>query len=198
MDSRDRIVDAAMRLFGEQGYAGTTIAQIERAAGLSPGAGGLYRHFPSKAELLAEGVRRKIAQNVSLLAFIGDPAAMAALPLREQLALLARAGLQRLDQERDLNRVVVRDLARFPALLHEVGTAEMRQIYTATAQWLRRHGAGTDRDWLALAVVLTGAVSHFWLLRDVFGGEHPGGLDEDRYVAAFVELAHALLTVPTR
>jgi DNA-binding transcriptional regulator YbjK len=53
--TRQRIIDQAMRLFGEQGYAATTIAQIEAAAGLSPGSGSLYRHFPSKQALLAEG-----------------------------------------------------------------------------------------------------------------------------------------------
>jgi hypothetical protein len=34
-----------MRLFGEQGYAATTVVEIEAAAGLSPGSGSLDRHF---------------------------------------------------------------------------------------------------------------------------------------------------------
>ena len=54
--SRDRILAEALRLFGEQGYAGTSIAQIEKAAGLSPGSGALYRHFKSKDELLVQGL----------------------------------------------------------------------------------------------------------------------------------------------
>ena len=57
--TRQRIIAEAMRLFGEQGYAATTVAQVEAAAGLSPGSGSLYRHFPSKRALLAEGVRRQ-------------------------------------------------------------------------------------------------------------------------------------------
>jgi AcrR family transcriptional regulator len=56
------VADEAIRLFGEQGYAATTISQIEAAAGLSPGSGGLYRHFPSKDALLAEGVRQQIGR----------------------------------------------------------------------------------------------------------------------------------------
>ncbi|MGW5355294.1 TetR/AcrR family transcriptional regulator [Streptomyces sp. NPDC004031] len=198
MDTRSRVVAEAMRLFGEQGYARTTVAEIEKAAGLSPGSGSLYRHFRSKEELLAEGVRAKVAENAGLLAMIGNPGAMAALPLRERLAGLARAGLRRLEQERDLNRMIVRDLAAFPALLDEVREGEMRRIHAAVAQWLRMQagpgdaeGAGA-RDWDALAVVLVGSVSHFWLLRDVFGA-HPSGLDEDRWVAAFVDLAEQLI-----
>ncbi|MFE5807723.1 TetR/AcrR family transcriptional regulator [Streptomyces sp. NPDC056491] len=195
MDSRTRVVEEAMRLFGEQGYVKTTIAEIERAAGLSPGSGALYRHFRSKEELLAEGVRSKVAENAGLLVLLGDMQAVAALPLRERLATLARAGLRRLDEERDLNRIVVRDLAAFPELREEVREGEMRRIHAAVAQWLRMQAGPAERDWDALAVVLVGALSHFWLLRDVFD-THPSGLDEDRLVAAFVDLAEGLLQQP--
>ena len=49
--ARDRVLAAAMRLFAEHGFAATTITQIEQAAGLSQGAGGIYRHFPSKVAI---------------------------------------------------------------------------------------------------------------------------------------------------
>ncbi|MGH9208726.1 MAG: TetR/AcrR family transcriptional regulator, partial [Acidimicrobiales bacterium] len=40
--TRERLVTEAMRLFGEQGYKATSVAQIEAAAGLAPGSGALY------------------------------------------------------------------------------------------------------------------------------------------------------------
>lgn len=192
--TRDRIIAEAMRLFGEQGYAATRVAQIEAAAGLSPGAGGLYRHFPSKHALLAEGVRRYIAQGADLIALIADHAAFAALPPRERFAVLARAGLRRLDQERDLNRLIVRDLARFPDLLAETRDGELVRAYRAVAAWLAEQAGPTapERDWPALAVVLVDSVVNYWRMCDVFGG-HPAGVDEDRYLAAFVELAAGLI-----
>jgi hypothetical protein len=49
-----------------------------------------------------------------------------------------------------------------------------------------------QRDWPALAAVLIGAASHYWLLRDVFG-RHPAGIDPDRCLAALVELAAGLV-----
>ena len=55
-DTRQRIVDAAQQLIGAQGFRRTTIADIERAVGLRPGGGGLYRHFASKGEVLEEVV----------------------------------------------------------------------------------------------------------------------------------------------
>jgi AcrR family transcriptional regulator len=192
--TRQRIIDEAMRLFGEQGYAATTVAEIEAAVGLSPGSGSLYRHFPSKEALLAEGVRQQIAAGEELLSFIADPASFATLSLPERLVVIARAGLRRLDQERDLTRLVVRDLARFPDLLAEMGREEIQPVYQVVAAWLAEQaGPGSpQRDWLALAAVAVNATTHYWLLGDIFG-QDPTGIDEDRYVAALAALAAALL-----
>jgi AcrR family transcriptional regulator len=192
--TRQRIIDQAMRLFGEQGYTATTIAQIEAAAGLSPGSGSLYRHFPSKKALLAEGVRQQIAAGEELLSFIADPARLATLGLSERLAVLARAGLRRLDQERDLNRILVRDLAHFPDLLAEMAREEIEPISRVVAAWLAEQAgpAAPERDWPALAAVLVHATAHYWLLGDIFGKD-PVGISEDRYVAALAELAASLL-----
>lgn len=191
--TRDRIVSEAMRLFGEQGYTATRISQIEEAAGLSPGAGGLYRHFKSKRELLAEGVRRRIAEGDELITYINDRDAFAALPPRERFAMIARAGLARLARERDLNRLLVRDLAQFPDLLEMVREGEISRVHRGAARWLAgQAGAeGPERDWEALGTVLVNAVAHYWLLSDVFG-DPPHGVDEARYVAALAELAAGL------
>ena len=47
-DSRSRLVDAAMSLFGEHGYSGTTVDEIAKAAGVS--ASTFFRHFKTKEE----------------------------------------------------------------------------------------------------------------------------------------------------
>jgi AcrR family transcriptional regulator len=192
--TRQRIIDQAMRLFGEQGYAATTVAQIEAAAGLSPGSGSLYRHFPSKHALLAEGVRQQIDAGEELLSLISDPAGLDTLALSERLAVIARAGLRRLDQERDLTRLLVRDLGRFPDLLAEMAQEETEPVFRVVATWLAEQaGPGApERDWLALAAVLVNATTHYWLLGDIFG-QDPAGISQDRYVAALAELAARLL-----
>src|SRR5215218_2378003 len=191
--TRQRIIDQAMRLFGEQGYAATTVAQIEAAAGLSPGSGSLYRHFPSKQALLTEGVRQQIAAGEELLSFIADPASFATQTLSQRLKVVARAGLERLDQERDLSRLLVRDLARFPDLLAEMAKEEIEPVYRVVAAWLAEQAGPQvpERDWPALAAVLVNATSHYWLLGDIFG-QDPAGITQDRYVAALAELAAGL------
>ena len=57
--TRERLLEAAVVLLETGGYAAATVASISTRAGVAAGA--LYRHFPSKAELIAE-VFRDVAE----------------------------------------------------------------------------------------------------------------------------------------
>lgn len=188
--TRDRILQVAMDLFGRQGFRATTVNQIEAGAGLSVGAGGLYRHFRSKKDVLVEGLRRQAESGQGLRDTLGDPARLADLPPRERLMAVARAGLARLEQERDLNRLLVRDLAQFPDLLEQVRTQELQAMVRGLTAWLAAQPDGIPgTDWEAVAAVLAAAVSHYWIMRDVFSGEHPHAIDEERFLGAACDLA---------
>jgi len=216
--SRDRLLSQAMRLFGEQGYAGTSVAQIEAAAGLSPGAGGLYAHFRSKEALLRAGLEALLAPGGGPLAepegeqrdrppVRSDEAAavaeaalaegaapvdqIAPPSLTEELVAIAREGLARLRHDRDYNRVLVRDLRNLPDLLELSAEREIRPVHRRLAAFLAQPRLRCDRP-EAVAAVLIGAVSHYWLLTDVFGA-HPAGVSEDDYLTAAAELAAASL-----
>ena len=84
---------------------GASVAQIEAAAGLSPGAGGLYHHFRSKEEVLAAGIERQLARLDALrdvrrlLAGVGD--------MRAELTITARYFLAELDSQSELFRILV-------------------------------------------------------------------------------------------
>jgi len=60
--TRERLLDAALEVFGEVGYTGATITEIERRVGLTPGTGSFYRHFPDKAALLQAAVEREVTR----------------------------------------------------------------------------------------------------------------------------------------
>jgi AcrR family transcriptional regulator len=201
--TKDRVTAEAMRLFGEQGYAATTVAQIEAAAGLSPGSGGLYKHFRSKADVLAEGIAQLIdagAQLRSLFETQRESTDLDRLPLRDRVEVVARAGLSRLANERDFNRMLVRDLQQFPALLARAKNDEISSTHRGLATWLSRQAEAaanhTDRDWEAVAAVVMDATAHYWLLQDVFGGEHPTEVSQERYLNALIDLTTALLEEP--
>ena len=54
VDTRERIVRAALEVFVEKGYGGTRVQDIAARAHLTPGA--LYVHFPNRSRLLAEAI----------------------------------------------------------------------------------------------------------------------------------------------
>ncbi len=59
IDTRERILDTAEALFGERGYAATSLRQIIAEAGVNLAA--IHYHFGSKEHLLDEVVLRKAA-----------------------------------------------------------------------------------------------------------------------------------------
>lgn len=54
IDSRQRILQAAIEVFLEKGYGGARVADIAQRAGYTGGA--LYVHFPGRTALLAEAI----------------------------------------------------------------------------------------------------------------------------------------------
>ena len=101
---------------------------------------------------------------------------------------VARAGLARLQAERDLNRIMLRDLRFFPELAELVRTEEIAGIQRALSAWLSvQIDPAPELDWDALSAVLMNGVSHYWVLEDSLGS-HPSGINESRYLETLVDL----------
>ena len=184
--TRDRIVTEAMRLFSEHGYKGTTIAKIEAAAGLTPGAGGIYHHFDSKDAVLAAGVERQLQRLDALrdirrvLTPLGD--------VRAELTLTARYVLAELDTEAELLRILASEARQRPQLL----TAAVEQLVGATfagfAGWIaeRAERPMQPEEAAAIAAVGLGSLFSSRLLRDVVGV--PFAVDDEALVSAWVRM----------
>lgn len=67
-ENRARIVQTAATLFRERGYDGVGVAELMAAAGLTHG--GFYKHFGSKADLMAEAAAAGLAQSATIAADI--------------------------------------------------------------------------------------------------------------------------------
>src|ERR1700727_2591467 len=137
--TRERIVDEAMRLFSEHGYTATSIAKIEAAAGLTPGAGGLYPHFASKEAVLAAGIERQLARLGALrqirqvLGSLGDPKA--------ELTLTARYILAELDSESELLRILASEARHQPQLLQTAVDQLVSSTFKGFAAWIAERAA---------------------------------------------------------
>lgn len=183
--TRDQIVSEALRLFSEQGYGDTSVSDIQVACGLSEGSGALYKHFRSKEEVLDAGIERELVRLEGLrtarriLPELGD--------LRAEAEILGRFVLLELADERDLLRVLFREGDRFPGVLEKAKQRLIRPAYEEFAAWLRRHVAGEGCDVEARATVALGAILQYRAIEAILG-EPPGGMDEERFLAAWVDM----------
>jgi AcrR family transcriptional regulator len=192
--TRERIIDQAMSLFSQRGYAATSIAAIEAAAGLTPGAGGLYHHFDSKEAVLAAGIERQLARLDALReiqrAFtpLGD--------LRAELTLTARYVLAELDSESELLRILASEARNRPRLLTIAVDQLVNSTFKGFATWIgdRAERRGADEEATAIAAVGLGSLFSSRLLRDVLG--IPTQIDDEMLVDTWVQLMMVALTAP--
>ncbi|MGK5554671.1 TetR/AcrR family transcriptional regulator [Actinomadura kijaniata] len=195
--TRERIVAESLRLFADRGYAATSVAEIEAASGLSPGAGGLYRHFRSKEEVLASAIREHIERTRKQISQVLEHASVYEdRPLEARLRMTCQAGLAKMREEQDLIRVLFRDLDQFPHLVAEVREGIVNPLYDSIATWLAAQPefAGQDEDWAAVASILGGAVVNYWLANESMY-EPPTRIDEKRFVASWARLGLGLMNL---
>lgn len=182
----ERILHAAMQLFAERGYERTSVSDIQRAAGLTPGSGAMYKHFPSKQALLQAGIDRYIAEARWARTNLED----LALPPHEALAWHARATLERLTGRRNELRILWRDLEQFPSLQGRARREIMQDHYRAVAAWLRdraQSGDIRDHDSEAVAAVILGALVMFRAFEALWGARTVP-VDDQRFLRAWCDL----------
>ncbi|WP_157963915.1 TetR/AcrR family transcriptional regulator [Actinocorallia populi] len=180
--TRTRIINEALKLFAQRGYAATSIGAIEKAAGLSPRSGSLYTHFGSKEQVLAAAVDQAagVAEGLDLSAMLplGD--------LRAELTLIARCMLQLMHGWRDLIRVMMKESEGFPAVMADARSRLFATSYRFFADWLRARGDAGGRDYEAVATIWLGAVENYWVMTYVY--DHPPfGIDDDRFITQWVD-----------
>jgi AcrR family transcriptional regulator len=177
-----------MRLFSEQGYAGTSVARIEAAAGLTPGAGGFYHHFQSKEAALAAGVERHLDRLGALrdiqrvLTPLGD--------LKAELTLIARYILTELDSEAELLRILAAEARNRPEILTKAVDQLVDSTFQGFAAWVEERAQGSS-DVRALAAIGLGSLLSTRLLRDVLGAR--AQVEDTALVETWVELMAAKL-----
>jgi AcrR family transcriptional regulator len=192
--TRERIVDEAMLLFSQNGYAATSIAKIEAAAGLTPGAGGIYHHFASKEAVLAAGIERQLARLGALreirgvLGSLGD--------VKAELTLTARYVLAELDRESELLRILTSDARNRPQLLTTAVDQLVSSTFTGFAAWIEERAERSipPEEARAIAAVGLGSLLSSRLLRDVL--HIPAQVGDELFVETWVRLMTIALAEP--
>ena len=181
-----------MALFADRGFDGTSVGEIERAAGLAPRSGALYQYFKGgKEELL----RATIECELEAIDELGSVLDMLPLgDLQAELTLMARWNLASLERRSQLTRFVRRDSARLPADLRETLFERLvNQPYRLIVDWLRQRLPDSQPapDLYPLALILVEPMGSYRSIRQTFD-RVPDDIDDDRFIAAWVQTALAL------
>ena len=186
---RDRILDAATRVFAEKGYHSSTIADVVRESGLSVGA--IYSYFSGKDELIRLTCDQIAARGLDELAVRLAPATTTA----ERLAIAIRLYIETID-EYDGAPGQVTLVQAWAEADREPGVREMlagrRERLAGAGQLLLRQGviSGELPAWLDVDAVTRGllALLDGLMLQRIEAGDAYRPADLERRAMAMVEL----------
>jgi AcrR family transcriptional regulator len=187
----DRLIDAALALFAQNGFAGTSVGDIEEAAGFTRRGGTVYKHFRSKDGLFDAVIDRHArtmtaAGDISQLLPLGD--------LRAELTLVARFLLTELDTHEQVHRALERagpdaDGAR-ERMLQEVLEPGYERMGGLLQRWVGDRPLDDGR--VTMMLLLGGLVN---LRRNLWTfGRVPLSVSDDRAIGAWVDIAVAVIT----
>ncbi|NUV70646.1 MULTISPECIES: TetR/AcrR family transcriptional regulator [unclassified Streptomyces] len=110
VESRQRILDAAVEIAGERGYEGTSIAAVSAKCGLP--ASSIYWHFKDKDDLIAAVIERSFE---TWLAAVELPSEETGTPLERVTAMAVNVGKSLIDAPDFLRLGLMLALERRPA-----------------------------------------------------------------------------------
>lgn len=131
MDTREKIMDAALMLFSRKGYIGATTKEIAGNAGVAEVT--LFRHFSSKERLFEE-----VINTYSFL-----PALKGLLPTLKNMdytdALTELAGrfLERLSERKELIRIMHAEIHIYPVKVKEIYHNFIDELFRTLASYFR-------------------------------------------------------------
>lgn len=179
---RDKLLDAASRVFAREGYDGTKILDIVREAGLSTGA--VYGRFRSKNELL----RAAVISSTAKLRVVGNEHAVHLLDLLTGRSALRHDGLSDSEAVRLEAYVTARREPEVAAALadsHERWRQSMMPLVDAAlADGTLRADADPEAVLFLFRTLYLGTILH--------RGSGLPGPDPDAWEALLAQIAEAL------
>jgi AcrR family transcriptional regulator len=192
----DEVLDAALELFMEKGFAATRVEDIAKRAGLSKGA--VYLYFPSKEAVLEGLVRRAIIPIAdtaleALRSYEGDP--------RVIITMVIKMLGHRFSDPRMLAipKVVFREVLGFPHLAEMYRVEVLDRVIPVLVGLI---GRGVEQGYLrqvdpelTIRSIIGPLMLHL-LLAELFGIQPEGGLHFDRLIDNHLSILFDGLSAP--
>jgi AcrR family transcriptional regulator len=112
--TRDKILEAALKLISKKGYLGATTKEIAHAASIAEVT--LFRHFPSKEKLF-----EAVLNTYSFLPVLkGLMPEIAQLTYEQALTVIAKRFLETLYSRKDIVQIMHSEVQRYPEKIHKI------------------------------------------------------------------------------
>lgn len=129
--TRKKLLDSAQKLFGEKGYKGTSVREINRSVNLGDGL--LYHYFPGgKQQIFQAVVEENVRQAVRALDYSGRIEEFVQMPLGELLETIYTDFIQIVDQHLDVLKMLFRE----NEVREVVSKEQMMHLAGKRAPWL--------------------------------------------------------------
>jgi AcrR family transcriptional regulator len=183
--TRERILDASLKLFAQKGFAGTTTKDIARKARVNEVT--LFRVFGSKKAIFIATVseRLPVAQAGRTVSFDVDR------PADELLVRDAKMVLSMLRDNRDVFTVLFGDAWRMPKLrsvVREAGVERGIQMVSDLVEALMDAGRMRRMDPQIAGRSLVGMIQSYFLAVDLLAGRAPDDEEDERMLRGFVAI----------
>jgi AcrR family transcriptional regulator len=192
----DEVLDAALDLFIEQGFAQTRVDDIAKRAGISKGA--VYLYFPSKEAILEGLVRRAVVPiATNALSFVkdyeGDPRIVMTMVLKMLGMRLADPKVVAIP------KLLFREVVRFPEFAAMYRAEVLDKVIPAIETLIRK---GIDQGYfrpvdphLTIRSIIGPLMLHI-AMAEVFGILPEGGINFDRMIDNHLTILFDGLSAP--
>ena len=185
-ERRQLIIQAALTLFSQKGFRGTTTREIAREAGVSEAT--IFKHFATKETLYSAIIDAK-ARAEEVLAAASQAAA--ARDDAGVLTAVATTILSRVEKDPTFMRLLLYSALEGHALSEMFFSTQVRRTHLFLADYIAsriQEGAFRAVDPLLAARGFIGTVIHYLLIHEIFGVPRPAHASSGEVIALYVEI----------
>lgn len=179
-----QILQGAMQVFLEQGYAATTMDRVAAAAGVSKQT--IYSYFQDKQGLFKALIERVTIDRMQHIFqtenLNGEPDRL--------LRHFATSFLQNMKDPEFLNllRIIISESARFPELAALYTQTVIKKGRSLLAAYFQQHPELRITDPEATAHIFCGSLVSFLIAQELLHGKEVAPLEDDRLINALIPL----------
>lgn len=185
MDTKEKILDAAMRLFSQKGYLGATTREIAKEAGIAEVT--IFRQFASKENLYKEVMRR-----CSFLPVLKEMMPeVRKMRYDRALCLIGERFIHSLEQKKDMIKIIYSEVHTYPARIHEMHEAMTTELWKTLAGYfeeLQRKGVMAEFDARFAARAFIGMLYSYFIGNEFKREYRPEAADTRAVIAQYVRL----------